>query len=552
MKPTESTFSDGQREGSKDAGPRAWDAFFETREGYWGLFLLLFAISAHAYSIVVTGAKYWIDSIVYFELALALFDADQLGRLYHSGFGFLYQHTEPGLPLLIRVLDLISRGHLWPALAVFQGLLSASAVTYFVLAFRTKLGRPAQLAAVIICSLHPYFVSFHTAALTESVSASILLISLGIAIRSLDGRLSLRASLGLLLPLSILAAQFRPYLGLVGILAAALIVFQLSKPWRLPLYAVTALALAVGTLAFPLYRTALGIGFFLPNVSALLLTHASYVAWDLDSETADSLKSVVLNDKIRTRLIGKQPINYDDAKHIFDDLVASGLSPADARQKIAAAAWRVRTSSIGAIERQLQLPLASIGFQYAPACCRPNRQLTRDLTAWTIYRNARIYFRWNSGVDNGTYAGGSYIEVFDRFSEMTRSSHLISDAAQDFYTARIRPYVTESLKQFRDPLHITFWVTDPFIVASWFGLILCFWPRERMTLVLVFAPFAVIYAVAVYTHIAGDNRHAHPLIPIIIVGSMKLVDEFFARNYWSRLRTVSLLSRSRIRPSQDS
>jgi hypothetical protein len=551
-KPTESTFSEGRQQGCKGADPRTWDGFFENREGYWGLFLLFFAIAAHAYSIVVTGAKYWIDSIVYIQLALALFDADQLGRLYNSEFGFLYQHTEPGLPLLIRALDLISRGHLWPALAIFQGLLSAAAVTYFVLAFRTKLGRPAQLAAVVICSLHPYFVSFHAAALTESVSASILLISLGVAIRALDGRISLHASLTLLLPLSIVAAQFRPYLGLVGILAAVLIVFQRGRPWRMPLYAATALALAIGTLAFPLYRTALGIGFFLPNVSTLLLTHASHVAWDLDEETANSLKSVVLNDEIRTRLIGKQPINYDDARHIFDDLVASGLSPAEARQKIAAAAWRVRTSSIGAIERQLQLPLASIGFQYAPACCWPNRQLTRDITAGTLFRNARIYFRWNSGVDNGSYSGGNYLQTFDRFSEMTRSSHVITEEAQAFYISRIRPYVTESLKRFRDPLHLAFFVSDPLIVAGWYGLFLCFWPRERTTLLLMFIPFAVIYAAAAYAHIAGDNRHAHPLIPIIIVGFMKVADEFLARNHWSRLRSGYILSYSKALPSEQS
>ena len=34
-----------------------------------------------------------------------MFDADQLSRLYNSQFGFLLQHTPPGLPLLIRALD---------------------------------------------------------------------------------------------------------------------------------------------------------------------------------------------------------------------------------------------------------------------------------------------------------------------------------------------------------------------------------------------------------------------------------------------------------------
>jgi hypothetical protein len=520
--------------------PNTWNAFFDRREGLWGVFLLFFAIAAHAYSIVVTGAKFWIDSIVYFQLALALFDADQLGPLYNSEFGFLYQHASPGLPLFIRALDAIFGQQLWPALAVFQGLLSASAVAYFVLALRDKLSRPAQLAAVIICGLHPYFVSFHAAALTESVPASILLISLGIAIRALDRRLSLRVSLSLLLLLSILAAQFRPYLGLVGVLSAALIVFARGKPKRIPLYAITALAFVVGTLAFPAYRAALGIGFFLPNVSALMLTHISYVAWDLDKETAQFPNTVVLNDEIRTRLIGREPISYGDAKQIFDDLVSSGLSPAEARQKIASAAWRVRTSSVGIIERQLQLPLASIGFQYAPICCQPNRQLTRDMTGWYLFRHIRYYFRWNSGVDSG-----SYIELFDRFAEMTRSSRIYSEAAESFYSARIRPYVTDRLKPFRDPLHLTFFVGDPFIIAAWLGLFLFFWPGQRITLLLMAVPFAVIYAVAVYTHIFGDNRHAHPLIPVIVVGFVKLVDDFFTRGYWSRFRARRIFSHSK-------
>jgi hypothetical protein len=511
--------------------PRTWDARFENNERRWCVLLLFASIATHAYSITVTGAKFWIDSIVYFELARALFDADQLVRLYHSEFGFLYPHVVPGLPLLIRMLDGIFREQLWPALAALQGLLSAVAVTWFVLAFKQKLSRPAQLAAVILCGLHPYFMSFHAAALTESIPASIMLISLGLAVRALDGRISLRVSLSLLLLLSIISAQFRPYLGVVEILIAALVVFQQGRPWRIPLYAATALALAAGSLAFPVYRAALGAGFSLPNVSALLLTHVSYVAWDLDEDTARSLDTVVLNGALREKLIGKQYFNYGDAKHVFDDLVSSGLSPALAQQKMAAAAWRIRTSSIGIVERQLQLPLASIGFQVAPVCCQPNRELTRDMIGFFLFRHIRYYFRWNSGVDPG-----NYLELFDRFTEMTRSSKVYSEAADNFYSSRIRPYVTDSLKSFRDPLHLTFFVSDPLIIAAWFGLFLMFWPGQRTALLIMLVPFAVIYAVAVYTHIFGDNRHAHPLIPIIIVGFVKVVDDFFTRGYWSRLR----------------
>ena len=106
-----------------------------------------------------------------------------------------------------------------------------------------------------------------------------------------------------------------------------------------------------------------------------------------------------------------------------------------------------------------------------------------------------------------------------------------------------------SLKPFRDPLHLTFFVSDPFIIAAWFGLFLFFWPRQRITLLVMAVPFAVIYAVAVYTHIFGDNRHAHPLIPIIIVGFVKLVDDFFARGYWSSIR-ARVFSHSKPEPTK--
>jgi len=76
--------------------------------------------------------------------------------------------------------------------------------------------------------------------------------------------------------------------------------------------------------------------------------------------------------------------------------------------------------------------------------------------------------------------------------------------------------VTDSWKSFRDPLHLTFFVSDPIIIVAWFGLFLFFWPGQRVALLTLAVPFAVIYAAAVYTHIFGDNRHAHPLIPIII------------------------------------
>ena len=60
---------------------------------------------------------------------------------------------------------------------------------------------------------------------------------------------------------------------------------------------------------------------------------------------------------------------------------------------------------------------------------------------------------------------------------------------------------------------------------------------KTISLVVLAIPFAVIYAAAAYAHIFGDNRHAHPLIPIFIVGFMKVADDFFTKGFWSRFRS---------------
>jgi hypothetical protein len=92
-------------------------------------------------------------------------------------------------------------------------------------------------------------------------------------------------------------------------------------------------------------------------------------------------------------------------------------------------------------------------------------------------------------------------------------------------------------------LRLTFFITDPFVIVAWLGLFLFFWPAQRTTLLVLAAPFAAIYAATVFAHIFGDNRHAHPLIPIIVVGAVKVVDDLFARRLWSGIAGFRMRSR---------
>ena len=63
--------------------------------------------------LIARSVRYYVEGIlaVIYGRRVLTFIQEQLGRLYNSEFGFLYQHVTPGLPLLIRVLNSIFHAH---------------------------------------------------------------------------------------------------------------------------------------------------------------------------------------------------------------------------------------------------------------------------------------------------------------------------------------------------------------------------------------------------------------------------------------------------------
>jgi len=112
-------------------------------------------------------------------------------------------------------------------------------------------------------------------------------------------------------------------------------------------------------LAFPLYRAALGVEFFLPNVNALMLMHAHYVNWDLDDRSKRALDGVILDPKILQKLESPNSgIGVPDVLEMVERLINTGLSRQETIGKIGRASWIVRTQSWEVIGRQLQLSLS--------------------------------------------------------------------------------------------------------------------------------------------------------------------------------------------------
>ena len=100
--------------------------------------LLLVSLTIQLLSGRALGAKYWWDTIAYFQLAEALRSFDSLRELYSGPFGTVYQHLMPGLPALILLFEKLFDSHLWLAFAISQNVLSAVACVYMATCFSTK------------------------------------------------------------------------------------------------------------------------------------------------------------------------------------------------------------------------------------------------------------------------------------------------------------------------------------------------------------------------------------------------------------------------------
>ena len=390
-------------------------------EKYFIATLVFASVILHLFMAVNMGAKFWWDSITYFQLADAI-RSDSLRALYEGPFGIIFQHLTPGLPLLIVIFESLFGSAMWLAFAIFQNGLDIISGVYLATSFSRHISRPGQLAIVALTSAFPYFSSFHNSILTESLTSSLIMIMTGAAIRSLEARLELMPALCQILISGFIGGQIRSYVIGIGAGLSLLLVFsqaRFRRPW---LYAVVLMTTAVGALIFPFYRTAKGIEFFLPRVDALMLMHANYVNWAPDERSRHAIESVVLDPVIAHKLeTPNSDVGPNDVVKMVDDLVGTGISRAQAVSSIRNAAWIVRTESWEVVGRQLQLSLSSLGFQRISTCCNPTRELANGgYTGQKMLAHLQFYYRWNAGLDPNDYT--KVFETYSNLYQLTRNT----------------------------------------------------------------------------------------------------------------------------------
>lgn len=480
------------------------------------------ALALNAAMAAGLGAKYWYDTIAYAQLATAIADSAALRQLYEGQFGITYQHLMPGLPLLMALFERIFGAFSWPAFAVMQYGLNALASVWFANSLRRQLTFPSRIVLVALISLFPFYSAFHGAFLTESLTATLFLVIAGTAFRQMNGDLGFGRAMAIILVLAVLGGLLRSYLAGIGGVAAVLVILG-AKGWRAFGWHGAAIAsVLAGFSAFSVWKTALGLPFLLPNVNNWMLNHVTYVVKTLDEPSIRALDGVVFDQAVFNKITASPDrLGFGDMIALHDGLVAKGLTSRQAGEKIAAAANVLRLQSAQDVVTQLQLPLASIGFQFLGSVGPKGRLLTRGgFDAERTYKHLRYYYLWNSGMD-----GGDYLATYKSYSDRYRSAPgLVSEAAISWTETRIGPHIKARPAFWRTALlPLVMIPADILVLAGLAGFI---WLARRRTsmILLVLASIGLVYLAAAMSTVVGDNRHSHLLWPLYLAGIVALVD----------------------------
>lgn len=484
-------------------------------------FLLLVSLAVHCFMAVGMGAKFWWDTITYFQLSDALRDLGSLHDLYSGPFGIIFQHLMPGLPVLILLFERLFGSALWLAFAVFQNGLDVLASVYLATAFSGTISRAGQLAIVILIALFPYFSAFHNALLTESITASIVMLMIGVTVRCLTRRIQLTWAIIALAVLAIIGGNFRSYVVLVGGGLIVLSIYSTAGFGRLRLYAIPIVTVLVGTSIFPVYRTLAGIELFYPSVDSLSLAYANYTNWQLDDRSRHAVESVVSDPAILHKLESENNgITPDDVVKMVYDLEANGFSRSEAIRKIKQASLLVRTQSWEVIRRQLQLSLSSLGFQRIATCCSGTFILQNGgYTGKKMLAHLQFYYRWNAGL-----SPSNYVSLFDEYTARYRAMpQYYSSTVIDWYVDRIRPHILEHPTPWRNALGLNSISPDALVILGVIGFAVLSLRDWRLG-VIIWMLVTPVYLSALYATFVGDNRHAHLLWPFYILGIVALID----------------------------
>lgn len=481
------------------------------------------------------GATYWYDSAIYVQLAKALVQPDGLIDFYSGSRYYIFQHLMPGLSVLIALASLLFGPYAWIALAVFQHIVAAIALFYFINVAIKWMPLWASLFLGILIALHPFYAAFHNAPLTESLSGSFVIFGLALVLDIIYQKKYSWKQLIALTGVGILATQFRSYIGVVFILYLAIIFFlNFSIRKCLPV-CISAILIGLSVLAFPIYRSIQIDDFFMPNVDNLILGHVLYLYLEPSERSKKILNTIPYPPDLPMEKVLSEGLDFKSSAFLADYIDTVTGSNRKTRQLLSGVARNLRFDTTTVIINQLRLNLSSIGFNYLQFCFDKGLQIRRGGYTWNkLKKLAQYYYNWHS------WGKKNYQETFKKHLEMYRRYPSIYDDHVIFeYDRMISPYISSQSIFPRDPLFLNKVPSDLWVLCGLIGLPFIYYKSKKATFVFI-VTIGIVYISTLIGSVVGNPRYAYPLMPLyffltsfmiakVLVYSKKLAKRLFVK-----------------------
>lgn len=490
----------------------------------------------HLVALFSFGATFWVDSVLYLDLAYFLTKGSGLLNFYTPMNMCIASHF-PLLPAALwSGLYLLLHDWTWIGIAFLQHLVAGLALFYLIRSLKRYVA-PAQLiVATTVLLLLPFYQSFHNMVMTESLASSLLLVMVASTIYLTFTKNPKRHLLVFILA-SIIGIQARPQIILFA-LGLLVIQFAIVRKYLVKYFIVGTLAIIGAYYLFPGLRAIMTGKFFMPNIDCLGVRSALMSYMGKNEGTADILTQAKyrLPSDISPQQVADSGMTYEQALHWKSALVMEGLSEEKTNTILKEATTAVRYSSVEGVESQLDTALSGVGVINFSIFHRPTQVLSEGLTQVEWSKHYMEHYRWLSWVSEADHH-----EIFADFINRFTVSGWYPDKVIKMMKDSISPFISPYFS-LRDPLWLSKIPPDFWGIGWILGVILLFLSKRRTLAIVMATPAFLNYCVVLFVGF-GNIRYFYLVMPIAVV--ITVVGMFGwgsqIRKLW-RLRIKSMLN----------
>lgn len=476
-------------------------------------FILLGSIifGGHILALVTYGATYWVDNIIYINLAYQLFQGQGLVAFYTPPMACIATHI-PILPSLLwgAAYQLFGQNYVWLVYAIIQHFVAALALFYLVSKLKKYFSASVLLVASVIVVALPIYQSFHNMVMTESLASSALLFLIAATLELSDRTTSQGWSIAIFIMAGVTGIQARPQIILFAIvlLICVVVIFRTVRP----VFAVlVAGCLLLAYCIFPLIRWASTGKFFLPHIDCLAVRSALFSHTPMPGGSVEKILATAnLPAELKSERISPQGLSYEDTILWSSYLSQQGLSDTAIRRYFTKLAWQIRFSSITTITSQLDAALTGLGMIHFSLFHQENDILSEGLPRHVWTQHYQMHYVWLSWVDTVGYR----VQFDDFISRWWPLPDWYHPTAVAQMRDSIGPYVVDA-HPWRDPLKLAQVWPDIWAIG-WIVGLAGLWLKGKKRVATILGSTGIINYIVVLIVGFGNIRYAYIVLPILV------------------------------------